>query len=499
MFLKSMEKELVKGKTTNGAIVYNTSMDSIVDLFAKIGAMREASEAEKVKAFAEAYNTDRLLALKVLFYARDIRGGQGERDTFRQMFNYVINADEPTAIANMQNIVEFGRWDDLLTLAMFNEDSRFADQALSLVKRQIMEDLTNLQKGEPISLLGKWMWSINASSKETKAKAHWLKKKLGMSSANYRKILSKLRAKINIVETIISEKRYEDLEYDKVPSLAMTKYRQSFYRNDLDGITNYIDLVKSGEKKINASTLYPYDLVRPVLEYRYYEGNEQQAQMDILDAQWNALPNYIGDREWNGLVVADVSGSMSGLPMEVSISLAMYISERNNGYFKDNFITFSERPKLQKVKGASIFEKVRNLHSADWGYNTDLEAVFNLILNTAVSNNLTNDDIPNQLFIITDMQFNADSAEVSDTSTFMQRIGKKYAEKGYNLPKLVWWNVNARYGNSFPMTVDEAGVQYVSGCSPVILKTLLAGEHLTPIGVVENTVCIPRYDRVIVL
>ena len=163
-------------------------------------------------------------------------------DTFRQMFNYVINAYESTAIANMQNIVEFGRWDDLLTLAMFNEDSRFADQALSLVKRQIMEDLTNLQNGEPISLLGKWMWSINTSSKETKAKAHWLKKKLGMSSANYRKILSKLRAKINIVETIISEKRYEDLEYDKVPSLAMTKYRQSFYRNDLDGIINDNDM-----------------------------------------------------------------------------------------------------------------------------------------------------------------------------------------------------------------------------------------------------------------
>lgn len=492
--LNLIKKELLKEETTNGAIVYSSSMDSVVDFFAKAGALRDTGLDESILLFSKAYAEDRELALKTLFYIRDIRGGQGEREIFRNLFSWLVDVDEPTCIANIHNIAEYGRYDDMLQIAFYCDGSHFTNEVITRVKYQLMLDLNNLAEGKDISLLGKWMWSCNASSKETLTKAHWLRNKLGMTAKHYRKILSKLRKKINIVETMISEKRYEDIDYSTVPSKAMTKYRTAFYRNDETGIENFIQAVKSGKAKINASTLYPYDLVRPILGY-HVDGKDR----DILEAQWNALPNYIGDREWNGLVVADVSGSMSGLPMEVSVSLALYIAERNNGFFKNHFMTFSEEPSLVEIKGDTFVQRVESLEDADWGYSTNLSSVFDLLLKTAVSNNLNQSEMPEQLFIITDMQFDG-NAEVDNTKTFMQTISEEWSNHGYTVPKIVWWNVNAgSYNNSFPMTVDEAGVQYVSGCSPVILKTLLGGQFLSPLDVVKNTVDTPRYERVIVL
>ena len=486
MFREELKKNASLKETENGAIVYDSSMDKVVDLFAQIGAMRNRYDYEKYNLFMEAYHQDPSLVLKTLFYARDCREGQGERDTFREMYQALINIDTPTAIDNIPNIVEFGRWDDLIDIVLYTDNKEFIDQALHGIAGRIELDMST---NNP-SLLGKWMPSINTSSNKTVGEAKRLCKMLGYTERDYRKMLSHLRKQINIVERQLSSKQYDKVEYESVPSLAMLKYRNCFKTKDTDRYNKYIQSVVKGENKINASTLYPYDIVR---SYGSHHTSRYDKQ---LEQQWKALPNYITKDDWNGLVVADVSGSMSGLPMDVSISLAIYIAEKTKGEFSDCFITFSERPTFVDIEPYdTLYDKIRKTARANWGYNTDLQKVFDLILNTAIKNKASQPEMPQQLFIITDMEFDYGSNVRGSRKTFMENIREKYHQAGYELPKLVWWNVNAR-NSTFPMTVDEAGVQYVSGCSPVILKTLLGGEFLSPIDVVRNTVDIERYKNV---
>lgn len=490
MFKKELEKMSHIKETENGAIVYDSSMDKVVDLFAQIGAMRNRPRKDKFTLFSEAYFQDPNLALKTLFYARDCREGQGERQTFRDMYKTLITISQETAIDNIPNIVEFGRWDDLIDIMLDTDNNEFISKAIEGIIGRIELDMAT---NNP-SLLGKWMPSLNTSSKETVAKAKRVCKMLGYTERDYRKMLSHLRKQINIVERQLSSKQYDKVEYESIPSLAMLKYRNCFKTKDTDRYNEYIQSVVKGEKKINASTLYPYDIVRSYGSDDAWKYNEQ------LEQQWKALPNYVTKEDWNGLVVADVSGSMSshlnGLPMDVAISLAIYIAEKTKGAFSDCFITFSERPTFVDIEPYdTLYDKIRKTARANWGYNTDLQKVFNLILNTAIKNKASQSEMPQQLFIITDMEFDYGSNVRGSRKTFMENIREKYHQAGYELPKLVWWNVNAR-NSTFPMTVDEAGVQYVSGCSPVILKTLLGGEFLSPIDIVRNTVDIERYKNV---
>lgn len=483
MFKKQLEKMSHIKQTENGAIVYDSSMDKVVDLFAQIGAMRNRSVKDKQDLFIDAYQVDPELVLKTLFYARDCREGQGERDTFRDMYKALIQVDPVTARCNMSNIVKFGRYDDLIDILLDTDNDAFIEDALCGIDMIIDLD----KSAEHPTLLAKWMPSINTSSKKTVNEAKRLCKMLGYSEKEYRKMLSHLRKKINIVERQLSSKQYDKVEYESVPSLAMLKYKNCFKTKDTDRYNEYIQSVVSGEKKINASTLYPYDIVR-----KYYCGSVDHQ----LEEQWKALPNYVTKEDWNGMVVADVSGSMNGLPLEVAISLAIYISEKNKGAFSNCFITFSERPTFVNLESCkTLRDKISRASNANWGFNTNLKRVFDLILNTAIKNNTPQSELPQQLFIITDMEFDQGSEVYGSRKTFMENIKEKYNQASYELPKLVWWNVNAR-NSTFPMTVDESGVQYVSGCSPVILKTLLGGGFLSPIDVVRNTVDIPRYENV---
>ena len=489
MLKNELKKQCSLKTTENGAIVYDSSMDKVVDLFAQIGAMRNRYDYEKYNLFMEAYNQDPTLALKTLFYARDCREGQGERNTFREMYQALIDIDTPTAIDNISNIVEFGRWDDLIHLILITENKMFIEHGIDYINNTIYSDLNNKE----VSLLGKWLPSINTSSKETVSKAKKLRKMLDYSERQYRKLCSELRSRINVVERKLSSKQYDKINYESVPSLAMLKYKNCFKTKDADRYNEYIQSVVKGESKINASTLYPYDIVR---KYKHYDYDDQ------MEEQWKALPNYVKPN-WNGLVVADVSGSMNnylnGLPMDVSISLAIYIAEKTKGSFSDCFITFSERPTFVDLEPCkTLHDKIRATLNADWGLGTNLKKVFDLILNIAIKNNASQSEMPQQLFIITDMEFDAGSGVRRSKQTFMESIKDKYNQAGYELPKLVWWNVNAR-NSTFPMTVDEYGVQYVSGCSPVILKTLLGGEFLSPIDVVRNTVVVERYKNVKVM
>ena len=352
-----------------------------------------------------------------------------------------------------------------------------------------MKNNDTIQKTQnTVSLLTKWLKSENASSKQTIEIAKEIRTFLNLTSKEYRKMLSMGRKYLDVVERKMCSNNWGDINYKGVPSKAALNYKGAFEKRDGVRYAQFIADVKSGKTTINAGTLYPYDIVE-----KCFASDESAT----LDALWYSLPNYMTEDTSNGIVVADVSGSMSGRPMAVSISLAMYISERNKGAFKDRFITFSDTPKLQKVVGNNIREKVKNLENAEWGMSTNLKAVFNLILDTAKEHNIPASELPSTLYIVSDMEFNAACSGGRPSETLFNTIKKKYETANYECPSLVFWNVNARNVQS-PIKFDERGTCLVSGCSPSILKSLLSGTVTTPEQVMLDTINVKRYDSVIV-
>ena len=484
-FIASLEKELNNTETLNGAKAYSSTLNKCLDLFGKIAACRNnVKQAQGL--FAQAYNEDPETATRILFWARDIRGGQGEREVFRQLFKYLVEETPEIGAKLVQLIPVYGRWDDFLIL----EETSVWNVALDMIQKQLKADNTLASSGGNISLMAKWLPSINASSKDSKRLGRKIANYIGLSEAQYRKTLSRLRNNINIVETAMCSKEWSVIDYSKVPSRAAFMYRKAFAKQDSTRYTEYLSAVEKGEAKINASTLYPYDIVQQYL----YKGARNDKTLDL---QWEALPNYMEGQEFNGLVVADVSGSMGvnqGLPMSVSISLAMYIAERNSSpVWKNKFITFSPNPELQSIVGSTIGRRIDNLSRASWTINTDLMAVFRTILNAAESNSVSPKDMPQKLIIVSDMQF--DVACRSNKRTNFEQIEKLYRKSGYEMPQLVFWNVNAIGGN-VPITSHDTGTALVSGCSPSILKSILTGENLTPVDTMRDAVYSERYQEV---
>lgn len=488
-FLEAIENELNVTETWNGAKAYKSTMNSIVDLFGKIGSSRSNVEKAR-KLFAKAYSEDPETATRILFYARDIRGGQGEREVFRNLFKYLATQNSEVASKLIELIPVYGRWDDMLIL----EESKVWDKVLEVIKNQFVSDLKNYRNGESISLLAKWMPSANASSKDSRRIALKIAAYLGLTEKQYRKALSAMRKHIDIVESKMCDKNWESINYEKLPSRAQFMYRKSFRNHDSERYQSFLDAVERGEAKINASTLYPYDVYTAYhSKYGCMVGSCNDQTIDLM---WDNLPNYMEDRPFNGLVVADVSGSMYGVgnnptPMAVSVSLAVYIAERNTSKtWKNKFFTFSEKPQLQTIVGKTIGSKFRNLERSEWGNSTNIQAVFNTILETAMKNNLSQDEMPEKLFIVSDMQFNHC---VSGMTNF-EAIKAKFENAGYRLPQLVFWQVNAT--SNVPIKVNDKGVCLVSGASPSILKTLLGDKPYTPLDVVRDTVYTERYEPV---
>jgi hypothetical protein len=479
--LNEIKKEQSKSVTENGAVTYNTTLNCNLDFFAMGASLRERTETEVVLLFSKAFAEDKLIALKTLFYIRDVRGGQGERKTFRTCLKWLADMYPSAVTANYSNVIHYGRWDDLFTL----KDTKVWSDILGLVKNKWFFDTT-------VDLFWKWMPSNNTSSNEARKLAEEFTKHLGITPRTYRKRLSEMRQQLKIVERNMCAKEWDQINYSAVPSKAALNYSKAFLKNDHTRYTQYLSDVKSGETKINAATLYPYDVVAKAWDHNIMNSPSNAATLDVL---WNALPNYMPEDHSNGLVVADVSGSMSGLPMHVSISLAMYISERNKGIFKDHFITFSENPTLQKVTGSNLAEKVAHLQRADWGMNTNLEAVFDLILNKAVEAKIPASEMPDKLYIISDMEF--DQAAKNPKSTLFEEIDSKYTTAGYIRPELIFWNVNSR-NNNVPVKFDQRGVCLVSGCSPSILKSLLGGAIESPQQLMLSTLNVERYERVVI-
>ena len=369
------------------------------------------------------------------------------------------------------------------------------NEVIQFVLRQFKIDMAQTDVSK-LTLLAKWMPSVNTSSAETRKLAKKFISALNWTDKKYRKTLSSLRNKINIVERHMCSNNWNEIEFAKVPSKAGLIYKNAFRNHTPQKYDNWVSDVASGNSKVNAATLYPYELVEKVLNGSYRNSTTSKAletSIQAIDNMWNALPDYFDGNSHNGLVVADVSSSMSGRPMAVSIAMALYISERCNGEFKNHFLTFAESPSFDTVRGSNIVEKVNNLSRANWGGSTNLQASFELILNKAIKHKVPQSDMPTTLYIVSDMEFNV--ACDRNINTNFEVIRSKYKTAGYEMPKIVFWNVNSRQDNN-PVRFDERGTTLVSGCSPSILKTILSGKSVTPLDLMLETLLSERYAPV---
>ena len=484
-FLSLLEDDLNNvDKTDNGAKSYKSTKSDLVDLFGSISASR--NNLSIIDTFLKACDIDLETSVRILFHCRDIRGGQGERKVFRILLSNLALTHPELTLKLLPLVPEYGRWDDLWHLL----ESDLKDSVLNIACAQLQKDCDD----ENPSILGKWMPSCNASSKVTKSQAKHFMRYLGMKEKEYRTLLSNLRKKIDVVERKICAKNWNTINYSKLPSRAGLVHRKTFIKHDSERYSDYVRSLFVLEDKINAETLYPYDIVKQILSNR--DSDISELENGLFNAMWKNLPNYMEDKPFEGIVVADVSGSMycnDNLPISVSISLAMYIAEKNKGPWANKFITFSENPQVQAIIGDNIYEKVQNLKSADWGMNTNLVSVFESILDTAKTNDISQKDMPKKVIIVSDMQF--DMACNSNKRTNLEQIQKKYSKQGYNLPEIVFWNVNSSSGK-YPMKIDDSGTCLVSGCSPSILKSILQDKIIVPEEVMRDTVYSERYDPI---
>ena len=385
-------------RTENGAVSYRTSGKKLLDLNFAVASLRRATEQEIINKFMNAYWEDPVVAVKWLFYTRDCREGLGERRLFRIVLKYLAQ-EKPEIVKNVLKFTsEYGRYDDMWCLL----DTELKKDVVSVVAEQLNEDRSNMKNGKPISLIGKWLPSENASSNETKKYATIIRKNLDMTPRNYRKMLSEMRNYIDVVECKMSAKEWAGINYEAVPSRANLIYNNAFLRNDEERRRAYLGALEKGEAKINASTLFPHDIA-----HKYGRNYGVDATLEGL---WKALPDTVSGCG-NTIVVADGSGSMScnvggntGVTaLDVANSLAIYFAERSSGEFKDKYITFSERPQLVDFsKARTLRDKIFIAKSHNEVANTNIEAVFDLILNTAINNKMSQEDIPANILIVSD-------------------------------------------------------------------------------------------------
>lgn len=446
-------------RTENGMKAKAHSGNALVDLFYKIGASRGKSVTAD---FEKAFQEDADLAMKIAFWSRDVRGGAGERQLFRDVLVHLEKLHPETLEAVLPFVSEFGRWDDLL---VFNTE-KFKHMAYTLIGDALRE-----RNG----LCAKWTPRQGPIAVE-------LRNFFGMSPKFYRKSLVTLT---NVVEQKMCAQDWDSIEFGKLPSLASARYNKAFGKNAKTAYDAYKARLTAGTDKVNASAVYPYDVIKTLRH-----GGDGV----VADAQWASLPNYIGNASVIPLV--DVSGSMQ-CPVggnanleciDVALSLGLYCSDKNTGVFKDTFLTFSATPKAQVVKG-TLSQKMAQMNSSDWGMNTDLHAAFEEILRIAVKGGVSQDNMPKTLLILSDMQF--DGCVKHDDSA-MQMIKRKYKDAGYEVPNVVFWNLNSK--DNVPVKFDKSGTALVSGFSPAVMKGVLSGTDMTPYGIMLATVNIERYN-----
>jgi hypothetical protein len=441
------------GTTENGMPTKLSSMDSVLDLFFLSGASRNKDISLQ---FLKAFNQNPDLTVRILLWLRDIRQGAGERQTFKTLLLELYRLDVDRTKKVLPLIPIIGRWDDLLCLV----GTSVQQDVFNLIKEAL--DANN-------ALCAKWMPRKGYI-------AVILRNALGLSPKQYRKMLVE---KTKVVETAMCANNWSDINYNHIPSIAASRYQAAFNRHDPGGYLEYKDKLSTGEAKINASAIFPHEIVKSV----------SKGDAVVANNQWKALPNYMQDSTERILPICDVSGSMQGLPMEVSIGLGLYISERNVGEFKDMVCTFSERPSLIKLASDTLSNRVKELSKIPWGMNTNLDKIFEAVLDTASKYNVPASNMPTMLLIISDMEFDY----CVNNNTAFGMIKTRYDTSGYTLPKVVFWNVKGRSGN-VPVVYNEDGVALVSGFSPSILTGLLSGENFSPIDIMMKVIMNNRYN-----
>lgn len=450
--------------TDNGAITNSTSLNSVLDLFFIAGASRKISEHVIFNMINRSWEEDPNLTLRLIFWAGDIRQGAGERRFFKTALKWLSAYNPNILLKNLEFVPHFNRWDSLFDLVS-NDETGF-------VNTRILDFISFSLLKEKNGLLAKWM----PRKKQYNNFASKFRKFTKIDPKKYRQIIVGLS---KTVEQKMCDNKWSVIEYRSVPSVAFSRYRKAFKKKDCERFSQFLSNVEKGIDKINAKAIFPHDIYRSFLR-----GGDDKS----IDLQWKALPNYLENSSEKFLPVCDVSGSMTGTPMEISVSLGIYLSERNNSAFKDAFITFSETPSLEYLKG-SLTQRMCQLGDADWGANTNLQGVFDLILNKAIESNVSEVDMPTSLIIISDMEFDM---AISDSSSNFEEIKRKYEESGYKLPKIIFWNVNGRMGN-VPVNINDKNVALISGASPSIVKSVLSGE-ISPISSMMKTLLVERYD-----
>lgn len=453
---------------TKDSEYYQTTYNDNLDVFAML--TRYSDEEKIISTYKKALIENESLALANLLYILDIRNGKGERRLFKIIYKYLCNNHPNNALRILPFIKELGRFDYILE----GIDTKIEEETIKLIKEQLEEDLNS----NTTSLLAKWLPS-HRTHKENKILAKKLIKLLNITEKEYRKTLSELRNKINIVEKNLTNKSYNNIDFSKVPSKAMLKYNKAFNKNINEKFKLYKESLKKGETKINTTGLFSYEIIKKIL----FQKNDDN---ELIDLMWENQKDILNGIEKNILVVADTSGSMTypnNLPITNSIGLAMYIAERNKGIFKNHFITFSEKPTLQEIKGTTITEKIKNISQIN-ALNTDIDKVFELILNITIENKLDKDDLPSHIIIISDMEF--DRGVMSKTGTNFKGWRKSFENEGYKLPKIIFWNVAGNI-QGIPVTKFDNDVSLVSGFSTNILTNLLTLDKLTPISVMLET------------
>lgn len=488
-FLTALKQDTNFTYTENGALTHKTTMSNLLDMFAMGAAMRQRSDEDVILMFKKAYDENPVYALKCLFYIADCRGGQGERRFFRVCAKWLASYDTEAMRRNLIHIPLYRRWDDLYTFV----GTPLEADAFEIMKNQLALDVSC----KTPSLLAKWLKSENTSSSKSRALGDITRRYFGMTHKQYRKTLSILRERINVLERLMSAGEWDKIEFDKIPSRAGLIYKNAFARHDLERIkadpaaVTYEQFAKDTTTTVNAKALYPYEVVYKATEvmgcngyswYRRPAVNIDNVDRLMVNKYWDNLAQYFADAPLNALAVVDTSGSMTwgnsgaALPINVAISLGMYCAEKARGPFHGNYISFSSRPQLIEIEGVDFCDKVARIYDTNLCESTNIEATFDLILNTALNHNMKQEDLPEQLIVISDMEFNAARGYNCDpTKTLMENIERKWNAHGYKIPDLVFWNVNARQ-NNIAMTAKD-GVMFVSGMSPSIFQQVMENKN----------------------
>lgn len=497
-FANAIKNETKWTRTENGAVALKTTDDALLNYFGTVGALRTADENRITSIFEASYQVRPLETIITTFYARDIRGdeevqGLGERRVFRILLKYCA-LHHPEAIRpNLDLIGVYGRYDDLYELI----GTPLEKDMWTAMKKQFEEDLENMAKGNAISLLAKWIKTADASSPKTRALGKLTAQKLGYDVYNFKRIVRAMRKQIGIVESLMSTGRWDEIKYSEVPSRAMLIYRNAFKKHDEERFIQFAQKAVTGEEKINSGTLYPYDIIgkyssRSYWTSNYYSGDRlNPTEENVLQAQWDQLPNYV-EAGTNAIVVADTSGSMTGRPMDTAVSLAIYFAQRNVGAYHNLWMNFSDRPSFQQIKGKTLKQILSNIDYSNWGSNTNCEAAFNLILNTAIKNHVPANEMPKSLIIISDMEFDYCG---NRQWTFYDKMKAKFAQYGYEIPTIVFWDVESR-NDVFHADKNHKGVILVSGQSAGTFRNLIGAIGMSPMDFVMQIVNAKRYEPI---